>query len=227
MKIGTKIIDGRYAILEKLGQGAFGEVFRAQDQVGGVTVAIKTIPDEVGRDEEELADLKQNFMLVSTLNHPHIANYKNLEYCKETGKHLLVMEYVAGMSLSKFRKAKPENKVPVEEAIKICRQIADALDYAHQNAILHRDIKPGNVYITATGNIKLLDFGLASEIRSTVLKLSRTIDASTTVGARPYMAPEQFLGQPPGPGEDLMPWAYSSMSWSLEMYPSSRTISRS
>ena len=203
MDIGSKIIDERYAILEKLGQGAFGEVFKAQDHVGGVTVAIKTIPDEVSRDASELADLKQNFQLVTKLNHPHIANYKNLEHCKETDKHLLIMEYVEGMSLAQFRKAKPDRKVSVEEAIKICRQIADALDYAHKQSILHRDIKPGNVHITASGNVKLLDFGLASEIRSTLLKLSHTIGASANAGTRPYMSPELFLGQPPGPGVDM------------------------
>ena len=202
MDIGSKIIEGRYIILEKLGQGAFGEVFRAQDQVGGITVAIKTIPDEVGRNETGLTDFRKNFQLIHALHHPHIAAPLTLEFDKTRGKYLLIMEFVDGVNLAVFRKSQPERKVPIEKAVRICRQIADALDFAHKKSILHRDIKPENVHITAKGDVKILDFGLASEIRSTVLKFSRTIGALATAGTRPYMAPEQFEGKPPGPGVD-------------------------
>ena len=202
MEIGSKIIDGRYAILEKLGQGAFGAVYRAHDLVSDVDVGIKTIPDEVSRDETELTDFRKNFRLVHSLHHPNIAAPLTLEFDKVSEKYLLVMEFVDGIGLAKFRKAQPGRKVPVEKAVNICRQIADALDYAHKKSVLHRDIKPENVHVTAKGDVKLLDFGLASEIRSTVLKLSRTVGALAIAGTRPYMAPEQFEGKPPGPGVD-------------------------
>ena len=202
MEIGSKHIDARYLIQEKLGQGAFGAVFKARDLVADVDVALKIIPDEVGRDAEELADLKRNFQLVTKLNHPHIANYKNLEYFKATDKHILVMEYVDGVGLAQFRKSKPDRKIPIAEAVQICRQMAEALDFAHAQSILHRDIKPENIRIKANGQVKLLDFGLASEIRSTVMKRSSVVDPNATAGTLPYMAPEQFKGQPPGPASD-------------------------
>ena len=192
-KVGN---DERYIIRQKLGQGAFGAVYLAEDSITDTTVAIKTIPPEVTRDKEEMADLKRNYKLVHKLKHPHIAALNTLEFDKQSNEHLLIMEYVQGESLKACRKKYPERKMPIDDAVKIVKQLASAIDFAHQQSILHRDIKPENIIITANEQIKLLDFGLASEIRSTVLKKSTTLDALASAGTRVYMAPEQFLGRP-------------------------------
>ena len=191
-KVGT---DERYIIRQKLGQGAFGAVYLAEDSITDTTVAIKTIPPEVTRDKEEMADLKRNYKLVHKLKHEYIAALNTLELDKKSNEYLLIMEYVQGESLKGCRKKYPDRKMPVDDAVKIVKQLAAAIDYAHRQSILHRDIKPENVIITANEQVKLLDFGLASEIRSTVLKNSATLDATATAGTRPYMAPEQFLGK--------------------------------
>ena len=205
MEPGNKIVDGRYTIQRKLGQGAFGAVYQALDTVSDTPVAIKIVPSEVSREAHELSDLKQNFKLIHKLSHSHIATMRTLEYDKALDKYCLVMEYVEGKNLSVYRKNQPDRKVPLRDAIKICRQLAEAIDYAHEESILHRDVKPENVLIEATGKVKLLDFGLASQIRSTVMKLSRTVDANAMAGTRPYMSPEQFKSKPPGPASDI--WA--------------------
>ena len=205
MEIGRKIVDGRYTIQRKLGQGAFGAVYLANDNVSDTSVAIKMVPAEVSREESELADLKQNFKLVHELAHPHIATMRTLDYDKQLDKYCLVMEFVEGKNLSVYRKNQTNRKVPVDEAIKICRQLAEAIDYAHHKGILHRDIKPENTILDTLNDVKLLDFGLASQIRSTVMKRSRTIDANAMAGTRPYMAPEQFKGKPVVPASDI--WA--------------------
>ena len=205
MEPGNKIVDGRYTIQRKLGQGAFGAVYQALDTISDTAVAIKIVPAEVSREAHELSDLKQNFKLIHKLSHSHIAAMRTLEYDKALDKYCLVMEYVEGKNLSVYRKNQPDRKVPLRDAIKICRQLAEAIDCAHEQSILHRDVKPENVLIEATGNIKLLDFGLASQIRSTVMKLSRTVDANAMAGTRPYMSPEQFKSKPAGPPSDI--WA--------------------
>lgn len=163
-------------------------------------VAIKLIPEEIGRDESEITDIKRNYQLVHKLSHPHIATAHNLEYEPDTGKYYLVMEYVEGVNLKDYRKSKPDRKLSVDEAVRISSQIAEALDYAHRKSIIHRDVKPENIMVTPKGDVKLLDFGLASEIRSSMGRVSKmTFDIS---GTRPYMSPEQIQGKFQDSGSD-------------------------
>ena len=202
----------QYEIVRELGEGGFGSVYLARDTVGGVEVAIKGLPPEVKHNRAEMENVKANFALVSRLHHPYIAAALHLHPAKTVsyvdvtvrdrlrvlpGDALLVMEYAPGVTLDRWRKQFQNGVVPLQMAANIAWQVAQALDFAHENHILHRDVKPANVMIetTADGEIvaRLLDFGLAAEIRSSMGRVSREI--RDTSGTRPYMAPEQWAGR--------------------------------
>lgn len=190
MKIGP---DGRYAIRDILGKGGMGEVYLAFDEVSRTEVAIKLVPREVSTSEDEMEQVRKNFALVRNLHHPNIAAVTALERL-QSGEYILVMEAVLGRrTLHKERLARTNERIPVPEAIAICRQIAEALDYAHKLKVIHRDIKPGNILLTEEGQVKLTDFGLAAQIMSSMNRVS--ILPTRTSGTRPYMAPEQWEGR--------------------------------
>ena len=202
----------QYEIVRELGEGGFGSVYLARDTVAGVEVAIKGLPPEVKHNRAEMENVKANFALVSRLHHPYIAAALHLHPAKDVsyvdtavrdrlrvmpGDAFLVMEYAPGVTLDRWRKQFPDGIVPLDKAANIAWQVAQALDFAHENHILHRDVKPANVMIeTTTGGeivARLLDFGLAAEIRSSMGRVSREI--RDTSGTRPYMAPEQWAGR--------------------------------
>lgn len=190
----------RYKLLAKCGSGGFGAVFRARDTVADIDVALKALPPELSFNPTEVERVRKNFVLIKRLTHPHIARVDFLHDVQEAddlaqqalgvspGDLLLVMEYVPGMSLAEYGEI-----IPLDDAIEGCRQIASALDYAHEQKIVHRDIKPGNIQVTPDGQIKVLDFGLAAEIRNTLSRVSKK--ATDSSGTRPYMAPEQWCGE--------------------------------
>ena len=168
----------QYEIVRELGEGGFGSVYLARDTVAGVEVAIKGLPPEVKHNRAEMENVKANFALVSRLHHPYIAAAlhlhpaKNVSYVDTTvrdrlrvmpGDAFLVMEYAPGVTLDRWRKQFPNGIVPLEMAANIAWQVAQALDFAHENHILHRDVKPANVMIetTSKGEViaRLLDFG--------------------------------------------------------------------
>ena len=201
----------QYELLKELGGGGFGTVYLAKDTVSGIEVAVKGLPPFVKNNREEMENIRANFALVARLHHPHIAAAlvlhpaKSVAYASEdvrqklrvlSGDTLMVMEYAPGVTLSQWRKQFPERKVPINQALAIVRQIADALDYAHGEKVIHRDIKPSNVMVeTRSGGAvtaSVLDFGLAAEIRSSMGRVSQEIH--DTSGTRPYMAPEQWSG---------------------------------
>ena len=209
----------QYELVRELGGGGFGCVFLAKDTVAGIEVAVKGLPPEVKHNKEELENIRENFALVSRLHHPNIAAALVLHPAKEVsyanrdvmeklrvfeGDTLMVMEYAPGSTLSSWRKQFPGKRVPAEVAIDIVRQVASALDYAHERKIVHRDIKPANVMIEQVGagkyDVRVLDFGLAAEIRSSMGRVSREIRDMS--GTRPYMAPEQWGGEKQGPATD-------------------------
>jgi hypothetical protein len=197
----------RYELIEKLGEGGFGAVYGARDTEAGILVALKSLPAEISCDADEMASIRGNFALVSRLSHPHIAGLKHLhrvEYSDEkaqsalgvkSGDYLVVMEYAPGATLFNVRLSVPEQQLPLEQVLKLARQIAEALDYAHGKRVLHRDIKPKNVMVNlADGQeVKVLDFGLAAEIRSSMSRKSRDPQNSKS-GTPNYMAPEQWKG---------------------------------
>ena len=200
----------QYTLLRELGSGGFGVVYLAEDAFTNVKYALKTILPEMKSNAEAIKNLKEKFALVQKLSHPNIAGVHYIHRVKEVeygfdevrdklhlscGDFVMVMRYAPGDTLSNWRRRFPKGKVPVGKAIGICRQIADALDYAHGENIIHRDIKPGNIIVNEKNGVpevQVLDFGLAAEIHSSVSDANRSnVDTS---GTRPYMAPEQWSG---------------------------------
>ena len=202
----------QYELIRELGGGGFGCVYLAKDTVSGIEVAVKGLPPLVRLNKEELENVRQNFALVSRLYHPNIAAALHFQKVQSAvyndddvkeklrvfnGDPLVVMQYARGVTLSQWRKQFPDGKVPLDKAIEITRQIASALDYAHKERIIHRDIKPANVMIETLPDrsitVRVLDFGLAAEIRSSMGRLS--LNVTDKSGTRHYMAPEQWSGK--------------------------------
>src|SRR6476620_997597 len=143
-------------VLAPLGAGGMGEVWRARDSRLDRSVAIKVLLEEFFEDRDRVARFEREAKALAALNHPGIAAVHSFEAVE--GRHILVMELVEGESLDGKIAAGP---VPLDEALPIAQQIAEALEAAHEKGIIHRDLKPANVMVTADGRVKLLDFGLA------------------------------------------------------------------
>src|ERR1700726_2308143 len=152
---GTKL--GSYEIGGAIGAGGMGEVYQARDTRLGRDVAIKVLPEAFAHDPERLSRFQREAKMLAALNHPNIATIYGLE--QANGTNYLVMELVSGETLAE--RVKREGALPTEEALAICKQIAEALEAAHAKGIIHRDLKPGNVKVTPEGKVKVLDFGLA------------------------------------------------------------------
>src|SRR5271170_4650593 len=143
---------GSYRITAKLGAGGMGEVYRARDTKLDREVAIKVLPAALAQDPERLARFEREAKVLAALNHPNIAQIYGVE--ESGGVRALVMELVPGESL--------KGPLPLETALNHAKQIADALEAAHDKGIVHRDLKPANIMITPAGVVKVLDFGLAA-----------------------------------------------------------------
>ena len=201
---------GVYEIVGPLGAGGMGEVYRARDTKLGREVAIKILPESFVQDAERLARFEREAKLLAALNHPGIATLYGLE--ESNGSPFLVMELVGGETLAE-RIAR--GAIPIDEALHLFKQIADALEAAHEKAIIHRDLKPPNIKITPEGNVKLLDFGLAKafagdEAPSGDGSQSPTLTKGTALGAilgtASYMSPEQARGKTVDKRTDV--WAF-------------------
>ncbi|HXZ20729.1 MAG TPA: protein kinase, partial [Candidatus Acidoferrales bacterium] len=188
-----------YQILEKLGAGGMGEVYRATDSRLGRDVAIKILPEAFGSDPQRMSRFEREAQLLAALNHPNIATIYGLELAGAA--RALAMELVPGPTLADRIAQGP---MPLEEALPIARQIAEALEYAHERGIIHRDLKPANVKVTPDGKVKLLDFGLAKALAddpaAADLSSSPTLTAAATragliLGTAGYMSPEQARGK--------------------------------
>ena len=147
---------GPYRILSLLGAGGMGEVYRASDTRLGRDVAIKVVPDRFLSIPSRLARFELEARVLATLNHPHIGAIYGLE--EADGVRGLVLELVEGATLAERLAT---SRLSIEEALAVARQIADALEAAHEKGVIHRDLKPANVKITSEGTVKVLDFGLA------------------------------------------------------------------
>jgi serine/threonine-protein kinase len=199
-----------YKILGKLGAGGMGEVYRAEDLRLHRQVAVKVLPDVFAADPERLARFEREAKLLAALSHPNIAAIHGLEEAE--GKRFLILELVEGETLAQRLRRGP---LPIDEALDVCRQIAEGLEAAHEKNIVHRDLKPSNVKITPEGKVKILDFGLARVFldQSPVAAMadSPTITAEMTqpgvvLGTAAYMSPEQAKGKPVDKRVDI--WAF-------------------
>jgi Tol biopolymer transport system component len=215
LSAGTKL--GPYEILAPLGAGGMGEVYRARDAKLNRDVAIKVLPESVAEDAERLARFQREAQVLASLNHPHIAAIYGLE--KSGSIEALVLELVEGETLADRIAGGP---VPVDEALIIARQIADALEAAHEKGIVHRDLKPANVKITPEGKVKVLDFGLAKALTgdrsSPDVSHSPTLTAAATragvvLGTAAYMSPEQARGKSVDKRADI--WAFGAVLYEM------------
>src|SRR5260370_15916371 len=152
--IGSRV--GPYEIVAPIGAGGMGEVFRARDSKLNRDVALKILPEAFASDPDRLARFTREAQTLAALNHPHIAHIHGLE--DAGGVRALVMELVEGEDLAERIARRP---IPLDEALPIARQIAEALEAAHEQGIIHRDLKPANIKMRADGVVKVLDFGLA------------------------------------------------------------------
>jgi len=148
-----------YRLVEQIGEGGMGVVWRATDTTLGRDVAIKVLPEAVAADPERMARFEREARLLASLNHPHIAAIYGVGSAE--GVRFLAMELVEGDDLA-VRIAR--GPVPVVEALQLARQIAEALEAAHEKGVVHRDLKPANVKVTPDGTVKVLDFGLAKAV---------------------------------------------------------------
>ncbi len=194
---GTKL--AHYEIVEPIGKGGMGEVYRARDGKLGRDVAIKVLPDDFAKDEERLRRFQREAKVLASLNHPNIAAIYRLEQSDKT--HYLVLELVPGETLAERIARGP---IPVEEALEISAKIAEALEEAHEQGIVHRDLKPANIKQTENGKIKVLDYGLAKvfqeETAEADTSMSPTLTRDATrvgviLGTAAYMSPEQAKGK--------------------------------
>jgi len=205
---GTKL--GLYEIISPLGAGGMGEVYLANDSKLDRQVAIKVLPETMTRDKERVARFEREAKLLASLNHPNIAAIYGFD--DANGTHFLIMEYVEGQTLAQRLKV---GTFAVEEALDVAKQMAKALEAAHEQGIIHRDLKPANVIIREDGTVKVLDFGLAKamseETSSAVDANSPTITANYTrpgviLGTAAYMSPEQARGKPLDKRTDI--WSF-------------------
>ena len=194
------VLLGRYKITGELGQGGMGVVFRCFDEIGGIDVALKALPPELSHNSVEMEEVRANFALVENLHHPNIAAVKTLEQDPETRDYFLVMECVDGVNLRSWRRRGGAPGMPLAEVLPVLRQVAAALDYAHSRRIIHRDIKPSNIMLCADGTAKVLDFGLAAQLHTSLSRISQV--KYGTSGTGPYMAPEQWRGRNQGAPTD-------------------------
>jgi serine/threonine protein kinase len=199
MSLSPKSSLGPYEIVSALGAGGMGEVYRAKDSRLGREVAIKVLPDSVATDAERLARFKREAQVLAALNHPNIASVYGLE---ESGGHpALIMELVEGSTLADRLQ---RGAISLDEALHLAKQIAEALEAAHEKGIVHRDLKPANIKIAPDGTVKVLDFGLAKAMEGETsvpdMAKSPTISAMAThigviLGTAAYMSPEQAKGK--------------------------------
>ena len=217
MTIAPGALLGSYEVTAQIGAGGMGEVYQAHDTKLGRNVAIKVLPAAFAHDADRLARFQREAKMLAALNHPNIATIHGLEH--SDGTHFLVMELVQGETLADRVKAGP---VPVEEALKIAMQIAEALEAAHEKNIIHRDLKPANAKLTPDGKVKVLDFGLAKafegDIEGSDLANSPTLTQAATMqgvilGTAAYMSPEQARGKTVDKRTDI--WAFGAVVYEL------------
>ena len=197
LDVGSRL--GHYDVTALIGEGGMGEVYKATDTKLNRQVALKVLPEAFATDPDRLARFQREAQVLASLNHPNIAQIHGLE--EANGVRALVLELVEGPTLGDRIKQGP---IPLDEALPIAKQIAEALEAAHEAGVIHRDLKPANIKVKDDGTVKVLDFGLAKalagDVSGTDLSQSPTVTASGTregviLGTAAYMSPEQARGK--------------------------------
>ncbi len=235
IEAGTQI--GAYEVIAHLGAGGMGEVYRARDRKLGRDVALKILPEAMSHDAQLMARFEREARTLASLNHPNIAAIYGLE--ESNGIRALVLELVEGPMLAErisvaandiHRKSSataeshPKSRLQLEEVLPVARQIAEALEYAHEKGIIHRDLKPANVMITPGGAVKVLDFGLAkvltpedstaaSDPNNTQMPTTMATQAGMILGTAAYMSPEQAKGRLVDRRADI--WAFGCILFEM------------
>ena len=192
---------GHYLIVEKIGAGGMGEVYRAHDQRLDRDVALKILQAGTLSDEAARRQFRKEALALAKLNHPNIETVH--EFSTQDDVDFLVMELIAGSVLSDKLKQGP---LPEKEIVRLGTQLAEGLAAAHEHRVIHRDLKPGNLMITPDGRLKILDFGLARLLQlpqEVDLTVSVTTKTGTVSGTVPYMSPEQLRGLPVDERSDI------------------------
>ena len=214
---------GPYRIVSSLGAGGMGEVYRARDNRIDRDVAIKVLPDSFAQDAERVARFAREAKTLAMLNHPNIAALYGVE--EHGGSRALILELVEGEELSRVIERGP---MTAEDAVAVARQIAEALEYAHDSGVVHRDLKPANIRVKPDGAVKLLDFGLARAVEAadqqgasgpnaavshSPTRTHGATSAGMVVGTAAYMSPEQARGRAVDRRADL--WAFGAVLYEM------------
>ena len=211
LTVGSRL--GHYDVTALIGEGGMGQVYRATDTQLGRDVALKILPDAFAADPDRIARFQREAQVLASLNHPNIAAIYGIEEAE--GTKALVLELVEGPTLAD-RIAK--GPIPLDEALPIAKQIAEALEAAHEAGVIHRDLKPANIKVREDGTVKVLDFGLAKALDTTPqgdASQSPTLTAAATqmgviLGTAAYMSPEQARGKPVDMRTDV--WSFGCLN---------------
>ena len=210
---------GPYSVTAKIGEGGMGEVYQARDTKLDRDVALKVLPEAFTSDPDRLARFEREAKVLASLNHPNIGSIYGLEEAE--GVRALVLELVEGPTLADRIKQGP---IPIDEALPIAKQIAEALEAAHEQGVIHRDLKPANIKVKDDGTVKVLDFGLAKAFQpdasDTNLSASPTISLTAAatqmgviIGTAAYMSPEQASGKAVDKRADV--WAFGVVLYEM------------
>jgi serine/threonine-protein kinase len=217
--LAPALVSGRLRFSPAIGAGGMGEVYRATDTNLKRAVAIKVLPESVATDRDRLARFQREAEVLASLNHPNVAAVYGLE--RSDGVTALVMELVEGPTLADRI---TQGAVPLDEALPIAKQIAEALEAAHEKGIIHRDLKPANIKVRPDGTVKVLDFGLAKALEAPSTAISATQSPTITspammtgvgvlLGTAAYMSPEQARGKAVDKRSDV--WAFGCVLYEM------------
>ena len=198
------LLANRYRVVKPLGQGGMGSVWLAEDQkLDGFKVAVKMLPSVLVNNGRAYQQVKAEALVSLKLSHPNIATVRAFE--EEHGNPFLVMDYIDGQTLDDYLAEK--GKLTEAETVKLLKPVAAALDYAHSQGVVHRDVKPGNIMIRKDGTPFVLDFGIAREIQETMTRVTGKLSSGTLL----YMSPEQLHGAAPKPAHDI--YSFAAMAY--------------
>ena len=214
LTVGDRL--GHYDVTALIGEGGMGQVYQATDTKLNRQVALKILPEAFAADPDRLARFQREAQVLASLNHPNIAAIHGLE--DSEGTKALVLELVEGPTLADRIAQGP---IPVDEVLPIAKQIAEALEAAHEQGVIHRDLKPANIKVRDDGTVKALDFGLAKALDTTPAgdpSQSPTVTAAATqmgviMGTAAYMSPEQARGRPVDKRADI--WAFGAVVYEM------------